>query len=536
MEGTEGHTVEGRVDRVHGGVVEGWAWSPAEPEKRLVVRVWLDGHELGATAAELERPSLAAAGIGDGGHAFRFVLPATLAAPGHHALRVDAGTEPLAPATPFRISSSGETDPWAAARFTVEQPSAEADAIDAVDGRIDAVKDGLIQGWAWIPSAPHTRVQVEVELDYQPVGTVTADLARPSLAAAGIGDGSYGFRFPLPVEHAELGTRVLRVSADHVALAPATAFSSSATDGSAWQGVRFAVERDEDLSGMALVGLDGWLFDGRAAGAWSRRDERVASERRITALLDELSALEELTAPTGAKLLVVLCPTKEYVMRELLPPDVAAVLPGRPGERLLARALAHPALDPLDLLPALRAGAERHPVFSPTTPDMTDWGCYCAYRAIVKRIAMIVPGVSGPKALDNDRIELAAPHRPTAPLVVTSGVGALPVPPDRLGEPPLVPVITAAPDAPAPMPSPQNRHGFMIGWEQDDDGELARAMLLGEPDDAPIAAWAARHFSRTVLAADTDELTGEDPPDVVVRLVHELTLLHGTAATAAGQR
>jgi acyl-coenzyme A synthetase/AMP-(fatty) acid ligase/acyl carrier protein len=97
----------GRIESVAEGFVTGWAWCPAAPGRRLVVRVLLDGREAGSAVAELPRPSLVAAGIGDGRYGFRVQLPPRKAADGPHALRVETDTGVVLPrARGFRTVSS----------------------------------------------------------------------------------------------------------------------------------------------------------------------------------------------------------------------------------------------------------------------------------------------------------------------------------------------------------------------------------------------------------------------------------------------
>ncbi len=71
-----------------------------------------------------------------------------------------------------------------------------------------------VQGWGFDPAAPGTRVAVELLLDGAPIGETTADLYRPNLVEAGIGDGHHGFAFntdrAMPVEAPERVTVRLR--------------------------------------------------------------------------------------------------------------------------------------------------------------------------------------------------------------------------------------------------------------------------------------------------------------------------------------
>ncbi len=57
------------------GLVRGWCWSPSEPGHRVRLNVLVDGAVVGSTVADMHRGDLEAAGIGDGSHAFAFLLP-----------------------------------------------------------------------------------------------------------------------------------------------------------------------------------------------------------------------------------------------------------------------------------------------------------------------------------------------------------------------------------------------------------------------------------------------------------------------------
>jgi len=541
MAGEDEIGVQGRVERVRDGVVEGWAWNSGAPDRRLELRVSLDGQEVGATVAELPRPSLAAAGIGDGVHAFRFVLPATLAGPGQHSLRIDSGGEALPAAVGFVVESVLDDGGWNGAQFTVESPEPHESAVSAdednltIEGRVEQVRNGIVDGWAWHPSAAAERVQLRVLLDDEDVGEAIAELPRPSLAAAGIGDGEHAFRFVLPAAIATPGQHTLRVQANGTALPAAGGFVVRADDGDPWYAARFTVqlgdEPDETSkpAAPALVGLDGWLFDGAAAPAWS--EGYAVSQSNVSSLLEVLGQIEQRVAEAGVKLLVVLNPAKEHIYRDRLPREVREAIAQRPADVVIRGMMAHPVLDPLDLLPALQVGAEQHPVSMPTAPLLSDWGSYCAYRAIIKRVAMIVPGVPPPVELAGSDVRTVASRRWNGPAVLATESGLVSCAPEALPEPPLVPVVVLPPGSAVRTPHEHlARIGsdFVVGWEQPDREQLARVLFVGHPAFEPVADWAARHFRFTLLVGTDSQvidLVSLERPDVVIYLVDEASLL-----------
>lgn len=67
--------MNGRVDAIDTGRIFGWAFDPMAPDKRLAIRVLLDGKVIAEAVADRERPDLRRNGIGDGRHAFEIALP-----------------------------------------------------------------------------------------------------------------------------------------------------------------------------------------------------------------------------------------------------------------------------------------------------------------------------------------------------------------------------------------------------------------------------------------------------------------------------
>lgn len=57
------------------GLVGGWCWNAANPAERVRLEVMVDNDIVGHTLANVFRADLEAAGIGDGAHAFSFLLP-----------------------------------------------------------------------------------------------------------------------------------------------------------------------------------------------------------------------------------------------------------------------------------------------------------------------------------------------------------------------------------------------------------------------------------------------------------------------------
>jgi len=76
------------------GIIEGWCWNESRPNDRVTVIIAVDGKEAARTVAADFREDLKPAGIGDGCHAFRQVLPFGLleGSRSHRVTIVDAAT------------------------------------------------------------------------------------------------------------------------------------------------------------------------------------------------------------------------------------------------------------------------------------------------------------------------------------------------------------------------------------------------------------------------------------------------------------
>jgi hypothetical protein len=88
-----------------------------------------------------------------------------------------------------------------------------------IEGRIDAIENGKVYGWAWDRLRPDDRLRVEIRLGERCLGTGMADEKRDDLAANGIGDGAYAFALVLdetstPEDMAALVVVAMSPSAD----------------------------------------------------------------------------------------------------------------------------------------------------------------------------------------------------------------------------------------------------------------------------------------------------------------------------------
>ncbi|GLU26047.1 hypothetical protein [Brucella sp. NBRC 12950] len=90
--------------------------------------------------------------------------------------------------------------PSEVAQKPVEAQSASptAQRAEAMKGRVDAIEEGRLYGWAFDPSYPTERLIIRVLLDDKPIAEAPADKERPDLKRNGIGDGLHAFEVMLP--------------------------------------------------------------------------------------------------------------------------------------------------------------------------------------------------------------------------------------------------------------------------------------------------------------------------------------------------
>lgn len=186
----EGQTRDGKVigslTAIVERTVEGWALNVDDHSRAVKVDVFDGAHLLGSAAAFMFRPELSAAGIGTGNHHFQFELPE----------HVYDGAVHVISAQPHGLSTSSTT-PSAPEPARAARVSAHPQAVGMLENVSD---DGWVKGWAWYPSEPSLRVEIEILADGVAVGDTVAATQRSDLLSAGIGDGNCSFSFGLPSE------------------------------------------------------------------------------------------------------------------------------------------------------------------------------------------------------------------------------------------------------------------------------------------------------------------------------------------------
>ncbi|MFQ0812830.1 hypothetical protein AVM02_01365 [Brucella anthropi] len=92
-----------------------------------------------------------------------------------------------------KIPSEGE-----ARQAAAPNAAAGPQRTEAMKGRVDAIEEGRLYGWAFDPSVPTERLLIRVLLDDKPIAQAPADKDRPDLKRNGIGDGKHAFEVMLP--------------------------------------------------------------------------------------------------------------------------------------------------------------------------------------------------------------------------------------------------------------------------------------------------------------------------------------------------
>jgi len=176
--------IDGRLETIAGRIVDGWAVDPADPERPLTVEIRDGDRLLGSTIA-------AGAGAGVPGAArrrFSFLLPLDIFDGQEHVISARIGDGPELQNSPLRVVGHDPT-PDLGVRPALAIPS----------GSLDLVSDeGWVMGWAWYPNSPAERVEIEFLIDGELSGSTLAASYRADVAAAGVGDGNYGFSWALP--------------------------------------------------------------------------------------------------------------------------------------------------------------------------------------------------------------------------------------------------------------------------------------------------------------------------------------------------
>lgn len=213
-------SIHGHFDDIVNGHADGWVLIPQQPQRRAEVEILCDGRVVARGLADRFRADLRDAGIGDGHCAFSLAIDASLFDGRPHPLHarevttghtLDGSPKVLmqeSPAAGRTAADSPDSRPHAGqgahpvAPQAPDRPSEQTighnpPSAPALHGRLEAVRDGHAEGWVLDPLDPSRRLEIEILCDGQLQGRCAADIHRPDLAEAGIGDGRHAFSLPL---------------------------------------------------------------------------------------------------------------------------------------------------------------------------------------------------------------------------------------------------------------------------------------------------------------------------------------------------
>lgn len=101
--------MQGHVDRLRAGVLDGWAWNPSVPDDTLCIEIWNAEDSLVAIGiADQYRSDLADAGIGNGAHGFSIRLSSEVLNTGHLSIRI-VGSDIELIGSPIRLADTSKT-------------------------------------------------------------------------------------------------------------------------------------------------------------------------------------------------------------------------------------------------------------------------------------------------------------------------------------------------------------------------------------------------------------------------------------------
>jgi glycosyltransferase involved in cell wall biosynthesis len=174
-------TLRGSVDRASWASVEGWVWDPKRPKERIQVEVLEGDTPLATAIANIVRPDLIPASIGDGRHGFHIALRPGLLSQGPHTLHL-------------RCADSGLPVPGSP---VVVQP-ASSDRGAPPRWHVDQFSDRAVTGWIAPNGGAARHCTVALKEGGRLLVRAIASQFRSDLLSAGIGDGCYAFELRMP--------------------------------------------------------------------------------------------------------------------------------------------------------------------------------------------------------------------------------------------------------------------------------------------------------------------------------------------------
>lgn len=183
-------TLSGAIIGLQGDVLQGWALDSAQPERRLVIEVFIDGSSVALARADQYEPSAPA---GDQFHGFAVQLRQSWLEQAHTITAQVANQG---------IPLAGQ----------VQVPSAPPQEASAITSQVWHTGGLRVSGWAWDPVAPRRHVRISVRDGDRVIAQALCNEHHQALAYRASAD--HGFTLDLPWELADGELHLLEVVND----------------------------------------------------------------------------------------------------------------------------------------------------------------------------------------------------------------------------------------------------------------------------------------------------------------------------------
>lgn len=183
-------TLSGAIIGLQGDVLQGWALDSAQPERRLVIEVFIDGSSVALARADQYEPSAPA---GDQFHGFAVQLRQSWLEQAHTITAQVANQG---------IPLAGQ----------VQVPSAPPQEASAITSQVWHTGGLRVSGWAWDPVAPRRHVRISVRDGDRVIAQALCNEYHQALAYRASAD--HGFTLDLPWELADGELHLLEVVND----------------------------------------------------------------------------------------------------------------------------------------------------------------------------------------------------------------------------------------------------------------------------------------------------------------------------------
>jgi hypothetical protein len=170
-------------------------------------------------------------------------------------------------------------------------------------------------------------------------------------------------------------------------------------------------------SDKLVVGREGWLFFGDENAIAGYRGTDPLSPGELARWRSVLEERRDWLTERGIAYLVILVPDKHEFYAEYMPASLPRATDIHPMDQLVDFLAEHSDIEILDLRPALEAEKLKRRVYHRTDTHWNDAGAHAAYRAILRRLDALLPGIENAQPARVKRGQYDAPGLGLAGLV-----------------------------------------------------------------------------------------------------------------------